>query len=200
MMIKKLALFIALLLFGFTPNDFIQSLQDKFNSINDLQADFVQHIKSGLDADKFKIEGKFYYKKGDRYKIEIKHKYIISNGTTLWNYDSNLNRVVISDANDDLNTFSLNKFVNEYPVQCTVLNIDSWQGYNGIKLVPNQNLGFSEVQLFAGDDNILKRIVIKDFTNTEYDIRLSNVEINSGLSEDLFDFSPTNGTEIIDLR
>ena len=61
--------------------DVLKALQDKFNSINDLQADISQSTDG-----KQNLIGKLLYKKENKLRFELKNHLIISNGTTSYHF------------------------------------------------------------------------------------------------------------------
>ncbi|MGE5859653.1 MAG: LolA family protein, partial [Ignavibacteria bacterium] len=111
----KLALSVFMLFtaYGDTQNagSILKSVQEKFNNINDLSADFARY--SGGSE---KLSGKLFYKKENKVRLELKNSTIVSDGETNWNYSKSGNKVVISEFDDsDPSALSLPKILYKYP-------------------------------------------------------------------------------------
>ena len=57
-------------------------LQDKFNKITNLSAEFNQTTNG-----KAAMNGKFFFKKEDKFRIELKNSTLVSDGITNWSYN-----------------------------------------------------------------------------------------------------------------
>jgi outer membrane lipoprotein carrier protein len=173
----------------------LKELQNRFNSVTDISADFKQFTNGKLS-----VSGKFLYKKSNKLRLELKNAVIISNGSDNWNYNKKENKVVISSSDEnDPGVFSLEKFIFDYPAKCSVEeSIEN--GANIIKLVPkNSSLNFSSAILFP-NNNLLEKLVITDTGGQTYLIEFTNIKLNPGLPENKFNFTPSEGTKVIDLR
>lgn len=173
----------------------LKELQNRFNSVTDISADFKQFTNGKLS-----VSGRFLYKKSNKLRLELKNAVIISNGSDNWNYNKKENKVVISSSDEnDPGVFSLEKFIFDYPAKCSVE--ESFEnGANIIKLVPkNSSLNFSSAKLFP-NNNLLEKLVITDTGGQTYLIEFTNIKLNPGLPENKFNFTPPEGTKVIDLR
>ena len=103
-------LFSMILLLFVQDGSVVSKLQDKFLSINTLQADFTQSSSSGTS-----IKGKFLFKKENNYRIILASNIIISDGETIWNKDIERKKVVISNVDEDPLAFSLSDYILYYP-------------------------------------------------------------------------------------
>ena len=96
--------------------DLLDSVQKKYKSINDLSADFKQSL-----GGKASINGKIYYSKGNKFRLELKNSTIISDGTVLWNYNKGQKKVVINNASaSDPSFFTIENFLYDYPSKSSV--------------------------------------------------------------------------------
>ena len=179
--------------------DIINAIQNKFVTIDNLESDFVQESSTNEQISNF--HGKFYYKKGGKFRIELPANEIISDGGKIWNYDLANKRVIISPVTNDPLSFSLERFVLEYPDKCTVSVVKNTSDEKIIKLVPVDDfLGFNSAKISVDKDYVVNRIEIEDYTGSYFSFSLRNIKINGELSDDLFTLNPPEGTEIIDLR
>lgn len=186
------------------PNAIIKKIQGKFNSIGNFTAEFHQTFFSSENSGNGKVSGTFSYKKNNKFIVELKNRTIISDGSTIWNFDKKYNRVIISYAQDDPTTFSLEKFIFDYPPLCRakILKDDSDKsGSDIIELTPKDNdLQFKIVRIWRDDENLISKMEMVDLADMKYSFSFSNVKINQELPDSKFTFTPVKGTKIIDLR
>lgn len=198
----NLLILINIILFNIFLDDgrgIVDEIQSKFETIENLESNFVQESSAAQQFGNFK--GKFYYKKGGKFRIELPANMIISDGEKIWNYDESAGRAIISPITSDPLSFSLDRFVMEYPGKCDVTVLKNETREKIIKLIPKDDfLGFNTAQITVDRNYIVTRIQIEDYTNNSFSFSLSNVKINEGLAEELFILTPPEGTDIIDLR
>jgi len=184
-----------------TANEIIQKIQTKFSSVEDLKANFTQKINSSMNEDQMILSGKFFFKKKNKLRIEVKNRVIVSDGDTIWNYDKTADKVIISTYDSDYTSFSLHEIINSYPEQCKKEKISDQSGLLVVKLTPNDDqLNFKSAVIFVNMNDIVEKVEITDFNNLQFVFKLNSIELNNNLSEQLFNFKPTEGVEIIDLR
>ena len=85
-------LLINLLLFTMPNDNIVNKLQETFDNISYMQADFSQISESNNS-----ISGKFYFAKENKYRIELPNNIIISDGQSIWNHDIKTKKVIISN-------------------------------------------------------------------------------------------------------
>lgn len=193
-----LAVFLPAVLFG-QKNDALKNLQNKFTGITDFSADFVQSV-SGAG----KTSGKFFYKKKNKFFVGLKSRIIVSDGVTLWNYDSRQKSTVISNLADEPSSFSLEKYIYDYPVLCKKTITESLADDKKVLLIEllpkDDDLDFKSVKIWTDTAYLVNKIEIVDLADTRFVLQLSNYQLNQALPDSKFEFSPPNGTRIIDLR
>ena len=203
---KSKFLFLLIISFGLlhaqTGNEFLKKIQNKFKSVSDFSADFSQFVTEPEGKQGTKISGKFYYKRKNKFIVELKNGKIISNGETVWNYDVRQKRVVISNFSDDPTSFSIERYVFDYPSECEVNLVKSDNGKDDyIELVPKRgDLDFNSAKIWKNSDDLIIRMEIEDISDYKYSIILNNINTDSKLSDDKFNFNPPKGIKIIDLR
>jgi chaperone LolA len=184
-----------------TANAVIAKVQEKFIKIDNLQADFEQGINSVHSSEVIDFVGKFFYKKGDSFRIELPNRMIISDGKSVWNFDKKQNKVVISDAEFDEASFSLKKIIFTYPAKCKLTLVKSENNLFYVKAVPtSMELSFKEVYLSINNKFLLNKVEIVDFNNMKFTFELFNISLNKNLDNKLFQYQPSTEVEVIDLR
>ncbi len=174
----------------------LKSLQSKFNSINDLSADFKQSTNG-----KINLAGKFFYKKENDLRLELKNLLIVSDGTTNWNYNKKENKVIISNYDpSDPSMISLKRIIDEYPAKCTVTN-EKENGNNILILKPGKpGMNFKIAKLYINTEDLVQKIVLTDQNDALIKIEFSNYKLNQKLNNSTFTFIPPKGSKVIDLR
>ncbi|MFH1198259.1 MAG: outer membrane lipoprotein chaperone LolA [bacterium] len=204
---KKL-IFIFLLLIPFSflfpqkSNEVIDRLQKKFASIEDMQADFVNTISAPSGDSPQKRTGKFFYKKSNKYVFEFSNHLIVSNSKTIWNYNKKQKRVMINNTENDPSAFAFERYIKEYPQKCDVQIL----GKEGSELTKieltskDDESEFSSIVLWIDNADLVRKFEVVNPDGASFHFELSNIKINKGLSEAKFNFTPPEGSKIVDLR
>jgi outer membrane lipoprotein-sorting protein len=175
----------------------LNNLQKKFDSITDLSAEFKQS-----SSGKTNLSGKFFFKKENLLRLELKNIIIATDGETSWNYNKPQNRIIVSDYNEsDPNIISLKRLVYDYPSQCSV-NMVFENGARVLLLKPKEKSGlnFNSIKLWINSDNLVSKAVMDDPGTGIIEVEFSNYKINQKLSESIFRITPPEGSTVIDLR
>ena len=119
----------------FSQNDadkVLSDLQAKFDTIKDLSVEFTQ---SGNG--KNKLAGTLFFKKENKLRINTEILLIVTDGTTSWNYNKKVNKVIISSYDEnDPGVFSINELVYELPAESDI-ELTNESGQNILTLIPN---------------------------------------------------------------
>lgn len=176
-------------------DQYLKSLQDKFNSIRDFTANVNQSAEG-----KTLLTGKIFFKKQNNFRIEFGNSVIVSDGTTSWNFNKKENKVIITDYEEDGSIFSINFLVYQFPSQCT-LRGGQEGNFRTLTLIPKSrtsNLG--EVTLWINNENLIEKIRTNDPASGLVELSFSNIRTNQNLPDSNFQFNPPQGSRIIDLR
>jgi len=177
--------------------DFLNSVQNKYKSINDFSAGLKQSING-----KTSVNGKIYYSKGNKLRLELKNSTIISDGTTLWNYNKTQNKVVINNASgSDQSSFTIEKFLYDYPSKC-VVSLEKENNLNVLVLIPKNDakMNFKTTKISVTPDYLIIQVYIENLSGSVTNFQFSDYKLNQNLPDSRFSFSPPEGTNVIDLR
>jgi len=195
--ISILLLFTVSLNFDDAGEKLLKNLQNKFEMVKDLSADFQQSTN-----EKAILSGKFFFKKEDKLRIEFKSSTLISDGATNWSYNQKENKVIIS-KNDENNAspFSLQRVLFDYPKECVVAS-ELNNGTEVLVLTPNKDssIGYSLIKIWINKEQLINRIVLKDKSDNLIQIDFSKYKVNRKISDSKFNFTPPEGSKVIDLR
>jgi len=199
----KIFLLLAPFLLGVQQSEdkIIEDLQNKFESIQTLKADFRQLSTSSLDDDKINVVGKFFYKKQDKYRIELTDQTIVSDGEKVWNYNKKLNRVVVNTTSNDPSSLSLDKFIFEYPEKSSIEILQNNEEVKIVKIIPEDyELNFSYAKLWIDENNLIKRIEVADAGGSKFVFEFLDIILNATINDSMFNLNIPEGTKVIDLR
>jgi outer membrane lipoprotein carrier protein len=195
---KKAAIFIlifSLNLFAQDADKLLRNLQETFSAINDFTAEIKQ------EGDNPVFTGKLFYKKENKFRLELKNMTIVSDGETIWNYNKKDNRVVVDDVRASESVpFSFETLLNEYPSKS---NLSSRKEGNRDILIltpkTSSELNFREAAISVNSENLIEKISINN-GNNRIVINISGYSINKDLPDSRFNFKTPEGSKIIDLR
>lgn len=174
----------------------LKNIQNKFSTINDLSAELTQSVNGNLN-----LKGKVYYKKENNLRFEFKNILIVSDGETSWSYNQKDDKVVITDYENEGNKIlSMRQIIFDYPQDCDLSTFES-EGKTILELIPKDDaFSFSSIKLFIDGDSLITKALIDDPASGAIQIDLSNYQLNKNLPDSFFQFSPPEGSKVIDLR
>ena len=202
MITKLLKSFLFLLIFSsfaFPQNngkELLKALQNKFNDLSDLTAQFEQSSNGEVN-----LAGKIFYKKGNKFRLEMRDITIISDGKTVWNYSKNRNKVIISDYDSSQpSILSIENLINNYPSKCSVS--EETKGKTKLlTLIPKEKgLSFSKMILNVGDNDLIQKAEIEQSASGKIEITIKDYKLNKGIPGSEFTFTPPEGCKTVDLR
>jgi chaperone LolA len=187
-----------------SASDILNKVQNKFRAINNFSASFSQIYRQTQGQSGTKVTGKILYEKKNKFNVELNTISIISDGGTIWNYNKNSNRVVISNLEKDPTSFSLEKFIFDYPPMCNIKLIKDKNVKNGedlLELIPkDQKLQFKIIRILVNTDGMISKLEFTDNMDIQYIFQFSNIKFDQDISDSKFTYSPPKGIQIIDLR
>jgi outer membrane lipoprotein carrier protein len=213
---RKISLFLIIITFAYsgifsgslfaqdiTAQEIIQNVQNVYKDISDAKASFSQTVKFSK-AKAQSSSGTLYIKKEKKYRIETGSQIIVTDGSTSWSYNPGKKQVVVDYYKETGNTFSPNKYLFQYP-ENFYSDLSGTEKLAGndvyvLSLKPRESGYVKSAKLWVGkDDWIIKKIyIVTDESTSTY--TLKNVQLNVGLGDSKFSFSPPEGTEVIDMR
>ena len=179
-----------------SADDVLQNIQDKFDTIKDLSADLSQSVNGNVN-----LNGKVYYKRENKLRFEFKNILIISDGESAWNYNQKDNKVIITDYESEGNKIlSMRQIIYEYPEDCEMRTYES-EGQRVLELIPEDDtFGFNSIKLYLSKEYLITKALIDDPTSGKIELDLSDYQLNKNIPDSFFQFSPPEGSKVIDLR
>ena len=185
--------------------DPMERLRAKYESIDALHAEFTQTMTSEYSDTEETFEGTVLLD-GDRYRVEAGQNTFVTDGEVTWIYDTAKNQVLINDYVEDETAFSLNDFFFEsnrdFELTSTENETVDGEAHLVLHLTPKRDDAFfSDVTIWMREqDDLATRLEVLDVNGTKMAFRLDNIELNPPVDNEMFTFTPPEGTEVVDLR
>lgn len=189
-----------------TVDDLIQQIQKKYNDIQQLQGRFSQisYIKELDRVERY--EGRFFISRSRGAKIRLIYtkpldEEVIINNTSIWVYKKSVKQAFrgkfTRDSYGQLPIFILQRLGDLR----ADFNITP-SGENTLELRPRSQIGLiKKIRLaISSGDFPVNSLTIFDVYGNKTDIVIKDIEINPGLDESLFVFTPSKGVEIFELN
>ena len=96
--------------------------------------------------------------------------------------------------------FQCDKLFLNIPDDCDLSTFEL-EGNKVLELIPKDDtFSFNSIKLFIDGDNLITKALIDDPATGDIQIDLSDYQINKNLPDSFFQFSPPEGSQILDLR
>ncbi len=197
--------------FGITGQEALNGIQNRYEQVNDVQANFVQeYIGKGMKQGT-RGEGKVYFKKKGmmRWDYTTPHQKLISNGRTFWFYQPDENQVLVSSLSSVLKERTPLAFLageGDLGRDFNLLNLKESTSHREenylVELAPKEPLAtFSKLILTVDKKTftVLQAEIFDGMGNVTRTF-FSNIQTDVGLSNSFFQFTIPPGTEVIKMQ
>lgn len=195
-----LLLFMPVLIYSQNAQEILKGLQNKYRQIKSFTADFEQITNAGVDKKEFKSSGRIFFKKENKFRIELKDQLLVSDGKTVWNHNIKMKKVIVTNYDSEPAVLSLDKFILEYPSECTVTFAKGGEGKTLFLQPKKNNTPFREIKIYPDEASILQRIEFTDANGNYFSFRFSNVKPDENIGDKQFNYIAPKGIRTIDLR
>ena len=190
---------------GGDPQLILTELQERYDKLSDLAADFVQEVHSGVFAAIERTSGKMFLASGDKFRVQTDEQTIVSDGKMLWVYSRENKQVTIDKVaksrdivrpSDYLFSFR-ESYTSHLLPDTTIGKVECIT----VQLVCGEKDEFiQQMTLFVGkEDRLTHRASYIDINGNNVIIDFSNVKVDKGLPDDLFFFETPKGVEEVRL-
>jgi outer membrane lipoprotein carrier protein len=180
-----------------------QLLTSFLNGIDNIVAEYVQHTHDGNNSLLQTQKGRLSLTRPNKFKWESYAPYeqvLVSNGSTLWQYDPDLEQVTIQKLDNRLSSTPVlllsgnSKDVSkEYDVYSEKLQDE----YHFVLIPKRTDTLFDRLRLEFNPEKVLRRMVIKDEVGQKTVITLSGVKKLTNITPETYEFIVPEGTDII---
>lgn len=194
-----------------TLEDVVAGLETTYARLSDLRAEFSQSAFNKSLGQTIKAEGTVYLRKGGKMRWEYRTpspQQIVSDGKTLWVYTPELNQVNVGEAPRALagpaGSFlaGLGRLREEFSIRfLNPLGADE-AGNPVLDLTPKRPTPVLIRLILSVDPKqfLVRKAVLYDQFDNTVTMAFGKVQVNTGLSDALFTFSPPAGTAVVPLE
>ena len=193
---------------GLTADELADKVQATYKGFSDLQAGFVQRATNRLSGMSQEASGRLFLKWPGKMRWEYENpepRLFLIDGKTLWSYSPVERQAVAQDVKGALSTgpigilFGLGSLRRDFRVR-RILHAGTKEGQEHLlDLTPKgQDLSFKRVILAIDRESyLIRRVTVFDPYGNTTVVELSKLEVNGGLEDGLFRFSPPPGTDLV---
>ena len=209
----KITLIIVLLCFLIVPlfaqdvNDIIEEVQEAYEDMDNLTAKFQQVETFKLTGSTTVLDGKIYVSGGQKYRFESDQQTIVTDGKTVWAYNTNTGQVIVDHARENSSVLMPRDLLFKYPKDyyATLLKEEE-KNDNTIfvlKLEPKEDIhGYiKEMKIWVSEDTwYIQKIETTDLRNNSTVFEITDMDTKTELSDKLFTFEADDNIEVYDRR
>lgn len=190
-------------------------IQERYESLKTFKADFVQELTNVASGEVESREGRIWFKQPSqvRWETAVPEKELLVVGPDYaWNYIEDEELAIKYSVATLLDSKTILRFISgQANIKEDFVVKTEWQGADEVR--EKWGKGFTVLQLipkeaepsmvlaFVGvepDTGLLRQVMIVDFYGNGNELRLSNVEMDVDLAQDMFTFEPPEGVVIED--
>ena len=186
------------------PEALAKSLQTRYQSVRDFSADFVQTYRTGVLKTQTRESGTVSIKKPGKMRwtyLKPLRKELVSDGRTIYWYDSEVKEVTKSDVPDQASTPDLflsgkGDIVRDFTASHAESAI---AGTAALKLVPRRAESAYEflVVSFEPASMQIRALMTRDHQGGDSTLTFTNMKENRGLSDKDFVFNVPRGVKVV---
>jgi outer membrane lipoprotein carrier protein len=187
-----------------TPTEILEKIRLHYSQMNDASASFIQLTTIRYKKGAQQSSGTIKIKKGNKYRIETDKQTIVTDGKTVWMFNSISKQVLRDTYKQNRQPFSPDKFLLGLPKEFSAVNVARDSQYYVLSLTPSAAGAtvsmFSFLKVWIRPEIWeFEKIEITDKNNSITTITLSNIIFNKGMSDTVFQFMITDDMKLVDL-
>jgi len=180
------------------PQDQIDAIQSTYQSIPGIAADFTQQTYVALIEKTVSKQGKFYFKKGGKLRIEYKgdeERNYVSDGSTLWIYTpgdaASMQTYEISEETVPREALSFlsgfGKLDKEFSIEPSKAFTEIPEGFTALHLKPlRKKAQYKSLDTLFNKDHLLMKLKIHNLSGNVTDYEFTNIKTSVGLKDGFF--------------
>jgi outer membrane lipoprotein-sorting protein len=145
-------------------------------------------------------------KKGNKYRVETDEMTVVTDGETVWSYSRVNNQVLIDRFKLDERALSPERILMAAPTDFSASLVGREKVGKVetiiLKLLPVSDQAFlSVLKLWVGEgDHLIRRVEMADANGKETTYLVTEIRINTGVTDGRFTYRIPEGVETVDLR
>jgi outer membrane lipoprotein carrier protein len=206
-----LSLLFAPLAFGVTGPSILAEIQKRYESTNDIEANFLQEYIGKVMKQQMKQEGKVYFKKRGmmRWDYRTPNQKFISDGLTLWYFQPEENQVFVSDVSKVIKEKTPLAFLagegdlsRDFEIANFNESASPKEENYVLELIPREsNAALSKLTLTVDKKSYyVVQVDVFDGLGNVTRTRFIDMKTNVGLPDSFFQFTIPPGTEVLKMQ
>lgn len=180
------------------------SAESEFKEIKKIYGNMKSISLNFENAENSSINGSLSAKRGNKFKVQFGDRIIRCDGQTIWNYSTTEKNVIVSnfDSHSDessIETIFFSMLENNKPTTLRNITNTTDNKIYAIELVSTTDPNRKIELLYYSERKIITQVTLTNNYSTESWL-ISNLKINSEISDNTFVFETKDKIEIIDLR
>ncbi len=191
-------------LHGEDVSGIVDRLQKLYNSIDDMEAEFVQRSRIPNRAEEVEAKGMVFFKKPAKMRWDYQvpdRQEIVSDGKTLWVYQPRLKQVMVSELSKMGGQVTSNFLsgMGKLSEDFTITISGSDKEYYTLNLNPRtRQPDFDKLFLkVRKKDMMVVETRFSDIMGGETIVEFSKISTNKGISSDIFHFRMPEGVKVV---
>jgi len=197
------------------PEDLPDLIQKRYEALKTFKADFVQELTNVASGEAEKREGTILFKQPSKVRWETKapeKELLVIGPDSAWNYIEDEQVAIKYSVEGALSSKTVLRFISgKANLKEDFVIKSDWDGAEAVR--EKWGKGFTVLQLtpkdpepgmvlaFIGvepESGLLRQVMVVDFYGNGNEVRLSNVEQDVDIKEDMFNFTPPAGVTVED--
>ncbi len=177
-------------------------VQEFFNGLHTLQADFDQQVVDSERNIQQSTQGHMWIKRPGRFRWDYETPYrqqIVADGERLWSYDEDLEQVTVQKVSDVLTSTPAMLLSGGQPLEevFVVEELTPGDSARQVRLTPkSDDSNVTAITLYFDASTLVRIQALDTFGNTTT-FTFSNLERNHALDAQIFRFSPPANADVI---
>lgn len=172
------------------------------NNLQTLQANFTQTL---IDEQGIELEQSFgtvVLVRPNKFRwdyVSPDKQIIVSDGSLLWIYDEALEQIIVRDMQSSMDSIPMNIFAyyEDIKQHFTIQDMQNIEQSEWVKLIPHDTESqYTDIRLGFEQGDLISMIISDAFGHVTH-IDFSNTLINSNIDEEIFNFEPPAGIDIV---
>ncbi|MCX5868798.1 MAG: outer membrane lipoprotein chaperone LolA [Proteobacteria bacterium] len=190
--------------------DLVQKLQERYEGVKTMVADFEQVSRVANVQGSFSGRGRVFFQKPGKMRWEYKipdKQYVVCDGEKIWFYRPKDGQVLVDKVNRAFSgktpvnfLMGIGQIQEDFNLQLLSVKGEKEGNYFELEMTPKENLAdVKKIVLQAGRGDFLVRgIKIYDFFLNQNEIKFTKVKTNPSLAEKVFTFTPPKGAKVVE--
>jgi len=183
----------------------LKKVEDTYEDLKDFRAGFSQTMFIDSTDSGYTVMGNLCVKKPDKFRLELEHQTMVSDGDTLWTYVPGNQQVLVDQADTTGEVTRPDQLFLKYfkEAEAELVGEEKLNGHGCylLHLKPKKSEAISSLRVWVDQKTWLaRRLEVTDTSGMITYYLFTDVQINPELADSMFVFQAPPDVEIIDLR